>query len=120
MKPIILFALAVCCAASPAFSAEKKGKRPTAPPQTDPGAVSAIKPFDKDNNFEIDLKEFPAMQEAFKASPAGKLKQFDKGGDNKLDDTVDRAAINMKLAAAKMASTSKDDDESPRKRRKKP
>ncbi len=119
MKPIILFVLAVCCAAAPAFSAEK-GKRQTAPPQTDPAAVSVIKPFDKNNNFEIDLKEFPAMQEAFKASPTGKLKQFDKGGDNKLDDTVDRASINMKLAAAKMAANSPGDDESPRKRRKKP
>ena len=60
------------------------------------------------------------MQAAFMANPTGTLKQFDKGGDNKLDETVDRAAINMKLAAAKMAATSKDDDESPRKRRKKP
>ena len=43
------------------------------------------------------------MQAAFKASPGGDLKQFDKGGDGQLDDTVDRAAMNIKLGQAKMA-----------------
>ena len=115
---LIFAAIAVCGAATTSFSAEKKGKRPSAPPQADPAAVSAIKPFDKDGNFEIDLKEFPAMQAAFNASPTGKLKQFDKGGDNKLDDTVDRAAINMELAASKMAANRDDDGAKKRKKKK--
>ncbi len=102
---ILVFGITILLAATSAFSAEnKKKKRDTKPVEADPVAVSAIKPFDKDGNYEIDLKEFPEVQAAFKASPTGKLKQFDKGGDGVLDETVDRAAMNIKLGEAKMAA----------------
>lgn len=121
MKPItrlgIIF-IALFCAASSSM-AKGKGRKPPPPPEKKKETVdiSAIKPFDKDRNFEIDLKEFPELQAAFKANPAGKLKEFDKGGDGVLDDTVDRAAINMKLAAAKKADAK--DDSGPKKKKKK-
>lgn len=119
MIPILRLAIstaAIFCIASPAHAA-KKGKRPPpAPEKKESVDISAIKPFDKDRNFEIDLKEFPELQAAFKANPAGKLKEFDKGGDGVLDETVDRAAINMKLAAAKKADAK--GDSGPRKKKK--
>ena len=108
MKPtprILILALGICFATSSAFSAEKKKKREIKPVEADPVAVNAIKPFDKDGNFEIDLKELTDVQAAFKANPTGNLKQFDKGGDGVLDDTVDRAAMNIKLGEAKMAAS---------------
>lgn len=107
MKPtprILILAVGILFAATSAFTAEKKKKREVKPVVADTGAVNAIKPFDKDGNFEIDFTELTAVQAAFKASPTGNLKQFDKGGDGVLDDTVDRAAMNVKLGEAKMAA----------------
>lgn len=105
MKPtprILILALGICFATSSAFSAGKK--KEMKPVVADTAAVNAIKPFDKDGNFEIDLKELTDVQAAFKANPTGNLKQFDKGGDGQLDETVDRAAMNIKLGEAKMAA----------------
>lgn len=103
---VLIILLAVVSAAGISIGAEKKkGKRPAAPVEVDTAAVQLLKPFDKDGNFEIDRAEFPAVQSAFKASPGGDLKQFDKGGDGELDDTVDRAAMNIKLGQAKMAAS---------------
>lgn len=96
-------AIVMLCISTPAFAA-KKGKRPRpSPEKKEPVDVSAIKPFDKDHNWEISLGEFEALQAAFKANPTGKLKEFDKGGDGALDPAVDRAAINARLAEAKRA-----------------
>ncbi|MBX7211029.1 MAG: hypothetical protein K1X78_22175 [Verrucomicrobiaceae bacterium] len=98
---VTLIALGLSLNAVPA-GAKPKGKRPPpAPEKKETVDVSAIKPFDKDHNWEIDTKEFEALQAAFKANPTGGLKEFDKGGDGVLDPTVDRAAINVKLASAK-------------------
>lgn len=113
---ILILGITILFAATSAFSAEKKKKREIKPVEADPVAVSAIKPFDKDSNYEIDLKELPDVQAAFKASPTGNLKQFDKGGDGVLDDTVDRAAMNIKLGEAKMAANP--DSTKPRKKKK--
>lgn len=105
MKLTTRFAiLAVFAAlAVPTFAAKPKKKREQKPIEVDSAAVTAIKPYDKDGNFEIDLKEFDEVKAAFKANPTGNLKQFDKGGDGVLDETVDRAAMNIKLGEAKMA-----------------
>ena len=111
-----LFVIAVLAALVPAsFAAKPKKKREQKPVEVDSAAVSAIKPYDKDGNFEIDLKEFEAVKSAFKANPTGNLKQFDKGGDGVLDETVDRAAMNIKLGEAKMA----DQQANPPKKKKK-
>jgi hypothetical protein len=108
MKPgprILILAIGILFAATSAFPAEKKKKKREAKPVVaDTEAVNAIKPFDKDGNFEIGFNELTAVQAAFKASPTGNLKQFDKGGDGVLDETVDRAAMNIKLGEAKMAA----------------
>ena len=88
---------------SPSFAAKPKKKREPKPIEVDSAAVTAIKPYDKDGNYEIDLKEFEEVKAAFKSNPTGNLKQFDKGGDGVLDETVDRAAMNIKLGEAKMA-----------------
>ncbi len=112
----LIFAVTILSVATTTFSAEKKKrKRELKPIEVDQAAVSALKPFDKDGNFEIDSKELPEVQAAFKSSPTGHLKQFDKGGDGALDETVDRAAMNIKLGEAKMAA----DAESAPKRKKK-
>lgn len=115
-----LTARLVCLAAltalvAPTSAAKPKKKREVKPIEVDSAAVSAIKPYDKDGNFEIDLKEFEAVKAAFKANPTGNLKQFDKGGDGVLDETVDRAAMNIKLGEAKMA----DQQANPPKKKKK-
>lgn len=102
---ILVTGLTVFLIAGTAIAAgKKKRKREFKPVEADAVAMRTLKPYDKDENFEIDLKEFPAVQAAFKASPTGDLRQFDKGGDGILDETVDRAAMNIKLGEAKMAA----------------
>lgn len=116
---ILVLAITACFTASPAFGAGAAKRPQPKPMELDSSAVNAIKSFDKDHNFEIDLKELPAVQAAFKASPNGNLKQFDKGGDGVLDETVDRASMNIKLAAAKMAGKEDGDSAGPARKRKK-
>ena len=79
------------------------GKRPPpAPPKVDEAAVALLKPYDKDSNYEISKEEFSAIQADFVANPNGPLKMFNRTGKDKLDDTVDRAYMNLKLGELKM------------------
>jgi hypothetical protein len=79
------------------------GKRPApTPPKVDEAAVALLKPYDKDSNYEISREEFAAIVTDFTANPTGPLKLFDRTGKGKLDDTVDRAYMNMKLGELKM------------------
>lgn len=79
------------------------GKRPPpTPPKVDEAVVALLKPYDKDSNYEISNEEFAAIVADFKANPTGPLKQFDRTGKGKLDETVDRAYMNIKLGELKM------------------
>ncbi len=104
MRPpsLVLRLLVLACLPAIAFAAEpKKKKKAPALPVVDTEAVALIKPYDKDQNFEISADEFKAMQSDYKAAPDGPLKVFDLEKDGGLDN-VDRAGIGNKLGAAKM------------------
>ncbi len=77
-------------------------KAPAAPPKVDEAAVTLLKPYDKNSDYEISREEFAAIQTDFAANPTGPLKMFDRAGKGKLDDTVDRAYMNLKLGELKM------------------
>lgn len=117
MKLILLCtALALSCA--PALAADEKkppakkpeAKKPEQPKKPAPkkektdmieeDTVAALKPFDANGDFEIDLDEFKTIETEFKKNPKGPLKTFDKGKDGELDAMIDRAGINVKLGAA--------------------
>lgn len=104
MKAIALIAipLLAVAVASPSFAADKKKKRPIKDKPLpdvviDDAAVTLLKPFDKDGNYEIDKSEFPALAKAYADNPTGDLKVFDLNHDGTLDDTVDRAGLNNRL-----------------------
>lgn len=121
MKIIALLS-ALVIAATPAFAADTKPpvkktepakKKPDAkkpdpkkkpPPQRtdmiDEEIVALLKPYDINTDFEIDIEEFKALESAFKKSPKGPLKQFDKAKDGVIDAMIDRTGLNVKLGSA--------------------
>ncbi len=76
MTPLILAALLPTL--SFAASDGKTKKRPTARPDSDTGEV--LKPFDKNENHQIDPDELVAMQKAFSA-----LKKLDKNTNGEIE-----------------------------------
>ena len=66
----------------------------------DEEVVALLKPYDKNDDYQIDVIEFGAVETDFKKKPFGPLKQFDKAKDGKLDAMIDRAYMNVKLGSA--------------------
>ncbi len=62
--------------------------------------VALLKAYDKNDDFEIDVDEFKAVEADFKKSLKGPLKQFDKGKDGAIDAMIDRTGMNVKLGSA--------------------
>jgi hypothetical protein len=123
MKTIVvtLVSLLACVLASTGVAKDPKKKAavkdvPLPDVVVDEAAVTALKPFDKNGDYQIDKEEFVALAAAFKADPTGPLKQFDLTKKGELDDFVDRAKINNTLGAV-LTKKQRDIDEEKRKKR---
>ncbi len=100
MKPLRSTLLLLALSTLP-LAAAPPAKMPAAPAGGGP-LVMALKPFDKNGNFQIEKEELADIQAEIKAHPDSPLKAVDLGADGSLDD-VDRAAMNVKLGQAAMA-----------------